>query len=243
MTVRGHDRPWSEGEFLASVVVPAYDEEANLLFFLNEFESALQPDRSGIELILVNDGSRDRTRAVMERFAQGRPWVQVLGHPRNRGMGAAIRTGFHRARGEWLTFLPADGQIPPEAVIRLLAKAREDTPDLVLSVYRRRRDGLLRKVLSRGLRLTTWLVAGRYVATEGPYLLRKTRFRELHSSCETFFFNIEVALEAARLGWKLSWVELEVRPRRHGRSRVANSRKIAQILKELVRYRLTRRAK
>jgi glycosyltransferase involved in cell wall biosynthesis len=97
-----------------SVVIPAYNEENGIAEIASRVLSvgpALKKvgvDR--LELLVVDDGSRDRTADV----AQNIPGVNVIRHPKNRGYGAALKTGFSKASGELIGFLDADGTYPPE---------------------------------------------------------------------------------------------------------------------------------
>ncbi|MCD4737798.1 MAG: glycosyltransferase family 2 protein [Anaerolineae bacterium] len=97
-----------------SVVIPAYNEEAGIAEIIERTLSirpALAEIKLGLELLVVDDGSKDRTAEIAAQY----PTVRLLRHDPNRGYGAALKTGFHAARGELLGFLDADGTYPPES--------------------------------------------------------------------------------------------------------------------------------
>jgi len=114
-----------------SVVIPAYNEEngiAEIASRVLSVEPALQ--KAGVdrlELLVVDDGSRDRTAEV----AAAIPGVSLIRHPKNRGYGAALKTGFSKASGELIGFLDADGTYPPEYFPQLCQAALKGT-DLVI---------------------------------------------------------------------------------------------------------------
>lgn len=114
-----------------SVVIPAYNEEAGIADIV-ERVLATRPDLhqcgANLELIVVDDGSRDRTAEIVSRY----PDVCLVRHRTNHGYGAALKTGFAQARGEWLGFLDADGTYPPEYFPTLLDAACAQTADLVI---------------------------------------------------------------------------------------------------------------
>jgi hypothetical protein len=89
---------------------------------------SLRARGADLELIVVDDGSRDRTAEIVARF----PDVCLVRHRTNHGYGAALKTGFAQARGDWLSFLDADGTYPPEHFPELLDAARHQDADLVI---------------------------------------------------------------------------------------------------------------
>jgi glycosyltransferase involved in cell wall biosynthesis len=101
-----------------SVVIPAYNEEdgiANIIErVLKVRPEVKQTGVDDIELIVVDDGSKDRTAEIVRDFAQRDVGVRLIQHARNRNYGGALKTGFHHARGDLLAFLDADGTYPPE---------------------------------------------------------------------------------------------------------------------------------
>jgi hypothetical protein len=114
-----------------SVVIPAYNEEDGIASIVERVlatGAALQDCGAELELIVVDDGSRDGTAAIVK----GYPEVCLVRHATNHGYGAALKTGFAQARGQWLGFLDADGTYPPEHFPALLCAAREGSADLVI---------------------------------------------------------------------------------------------------------------
>jgi hypothetical protein len=121
---------------ILSVVIPAWNEEQGIAEIVQRV-LAVRPLLKGsgvddLELIVVDDGSKDRTAEVVESF----PGVRLIRHPVNRGYGAAIKTGFTAARGELLAFLDADGTYPPEKFGELCRVALEQNADVVVGSRR-----------------------------------------------------------------------------------------------------------
>ena len=116
---------------ILSVVIPAYNEE-NGIKEIAERVLAVEPALKAVgvermELLVVDDGSKDRTADV----AAGIPGVSLIRHPKNRGYGAALKTGFSKASGELVGFLDADGTYPPEYFPQLCQSAMNGS-DLVI---------------------------------------------------------------------------------------------------------------
>ncbi|MDL1909458.1 glycosyltransferase family 2 protein [Chloroflexi bacterium CFX6] len=116
---------------ILSVVIPAYNEE-NGIKEIAERVLAVEPALKEVgverlELLVVDDGSRDRTAEV----AEGIPGVRLIRHPKNKGYGAALKTGFSKSTGELIGFLDADGTYPPEYFPQLCKSAMNGS-DLVI---------------------------------------------------------------------------------------------------------------
>jgi undecaprenyl-phosphate 4-deoxy-4-formamido-L-arabinose transferase len=134
-----------------SVVIPVYNEEAALPALCGRLYPALDSLGIDYEVIFVNDGSRDRSAALLrEQFARRPDVTRVILLNGNFGQHLAIMAGFERCRGERVVTLDADLQNPPEEIGKLLAKMDEGY-DYVGGVRRSRRDPALRRMLSRAM--------------------------------------------------------------------------------------------
>jgi glycosyltransferase involved in cell wall biosynthesis len=116
-----------------SVVIPAFDEEAAIGTVLEQVRGVLQDADLEHEVIVVDDGSRDKTTEV----AQSYPGVQVWRHASNRGYGAALKTGIRHAMGEWIVITDADGTYPNHRIPELVAAT--DDADMVVGARTRGR--------------------------------------------------------------------------------------------------------
>lgn len=110
-----------------SIVIPAYNEEKGIAEMIQRVLGAREElVKSGVqlqELLVVDDGSRDRTAQIIQEIANQDECVRLIRHERNRGYGGALKTGFSKARGELIGFLDADGTYPPEYFPQLCKRA------------------------------------------------------------------------------------------------------------------------
>jgi glycosyltransferase involved in cell wall biosynthesis len=219
-----------------SVVILAYDEEANVASVVDETVSFLGEAVADWEVIVVDDGSSDGTAGVCERLAADEARIRVLRHPVNRGMGGGLQTAYAAATKVWVTFLPADGQIDPRGFSAYFPRTAD--ADLVTGRYESRGDGPLRWVLSRGLRTLVWLLTSSRVLNEAPYLFRRSLWAEHPCASESFFLNLEFVIRCERAGTRIATVMNRVRPRLSGASKVASLARIRMVFGELLRMRL-----
>jgi glycosyltransferase involved in cell wall biosynthesis len=118
-----------------TIVIPAYNEENGIADIMERVLSVrpalVDVNVTSLELLIVNDGSKDRTAEIAQEIANQESGVRVISHPTNRGYGAALKTGFAQASGELIGFLDADGTYPPEYFPALCQKALNGS-DLVI---------------------------------------------------------------------------------------------------------------
>lgn len=229
----------SQRRFALSLVVFAYGEAENVPAVLGDIRGWLRSRAAPFELIFVDDGSRDGTGAVAERVLADEPHARVLEHDRNRGIGAALKTGVSAATLPWVTFLPCDGQITPTSLDVLLAAAETaDACDVVFSVYRDRNDGWHRTLLSWGIRALIRGMLGVDLRSDGPYLFRRELFVPEALPPDSFFLNFEFPLRMLRAGRPTAVVSIGCEPRRAGRSKSSGLRRIAGVARDLVDLRL-----
>jgi glycosyltransferase involved in cell wall biosynthesis len=121
------------------VVVPAFNEELNLPGCLAALHATLETFPNPYVIIIVDDGSHDRSLEIARRLASERPdRVSVLAHERNQGLGAALRTGFAAATADYVTCCPADFPVTPDDWAPFAAAL--GTADVIVGC-RRRREG------------------------------------------------------------------------------------------------------
>jgi glycosyltransferase involved in cell wall biosynthesis len=222
-----------------SIVVFAFEEEENVAAVLGELCAWLDANEPTAEIVLVDDGSRDRTSEVAASVLGGRPHCLVR-HDRNRGIGAALKSGVRVASGEWVTFLPADGQIEPAAIGTLRTEQRRARAEVVFSVYDDRNDGLDRKLFSFGVRALIFAVHGVRMRSDGPYLFRRALFDPDALPPDSFFLNFEFPIRMLAARTKTSRVTIRCRPRRAGQSKSTQWHRIASVARELVDLRVRR---
>ena len=114
-----------------SVLVPAKDEAENLPMFLEFCDAMIRAAAVPYEVIVIDDGSRDGTPALLEQLKAKYSWLRSARHRAQRGIADALRTGYLTARADILVFYPADLQFKPEDIPRLVQPILDGQSDMV----------------------------------------------------------------------------------------------------------------
>ncbi len=136
--------------FTLSLVVPAYNEEESIQTFIDTIDKELPTLRDQLEIVFVNDGSRDRTRQVIEEVIEKDPRVTLVNLARNFGKEAAMTAGLHHARGDAVIPMDVDLQDPPALILEFVRMWQEEGYDTVYGVRTDRNADTPMKRLTAG---------------------------------------------------------------------------------------------
>lgn len=215
-----------------SLALLNYNEEGSIVRAARLCSRVLQRCGHSYELVLVDDGSTDRSRDLIGELTRELPCCRPIYHPRNLGIGAGIRTCYFETVGEWATWFPADLQADPAELPRLLEYL--PTCDALIT-YRdasRRQEGRKRRFISACERFLVWLLFGiklrdlHWVRMFHRDLLERMRLRS-----RSPFIDTEMVVAARRLGARIRQVELLDHPREFG---VAKGARFTNLLFSMV---------
>jgi undecaprenyl-phosphate 4-deoxy-4-formamido-L-arabinose transferase len=158
-----------------SIVIPVYNEEANLEHLMERLYPAIQDTGHSFEIIFTNDGSRDRSLEILCRMVEDYQGVKVVEFTGNFGQHMAILAAFEMSSGEIVITLDADLQNPPEEIPRLVAEI-EKGHDVVGTIRQQRQDSTFRKMASRIVNITTNKITGMQMQDYGCMLRAYHRY-------------------------------------------------------------------
>ncbi|MBO7745046.1 glycosyltransferase family 2 protein [Paenibacillus sp. MWE-103] len=160
-----------------SIVAPIYNEEENILLLHEAITNAVRHKIESYEIVLVNDGSKDRSASILNELAERDPAVKVIHFVKNCGQTAAIYAGMKGASGELIALIDADLQTDPRDIFKLMPYIPK--MDFVNGKRVRRKDTLVKKVSSRiGNGVRNWLTGDTIYDTGCPMKLMKREVAE-----------------------------------------------------------------
>ena len=204
-----------------SIVLPAYNEEGNVENAIRRAFAAARPLVPSVEVVMVDDGSRDGTAAVLSRLvAELGPELRVVTHPVNKGYGTALRNGFAASLGELVFYTDSDNQFDLRQLDRALPLMADH--DAVLGFRENRREGPHRKLVSGLFNAITRLAFGMSVRDMNCSfkLFRGDRLRALPLQTTDFTIDAEIVARVHRDGWHITQVGVTHLPREAGESTV-----------------------
>ncbi len=221
-----------------SVVIPAYNEEETVEAAVKRVSEVLQTLGPDYELIVVNDGSRDRTGEVAKSLLGQVPHLKVVEHYPNRGYGGALKAGFASATKDLIAFIPSDNQFDFKEIQALLARLNGAA---IVSGYRaNRQDPLIRKLNGLGWNMVVRLLFG-YLARDidcGFKLFRREVLNHVTLYANGAMIDTEFLAGAKARGYKIAEVPVTHLPRVAGHPTGANLRVIVRAFRDLFRFRL-----
>ena len=218
-----------------SFVLPAYNEEANISRAIESTVAAATRYCAAYEVLVVDDGSSDRTAELVERAARRDSSIFLLSHGANRGYGQALRTGFDNATLDFVFFTDADNQFDMDELPLLLAWA--DNADVVAGYRKNRRDPLMRRAnawaWNRLVRLLFY-VPVRDIDCAFK-LFRRSALAGLTIESGGAMINTEIMVKVSRAGRTVVEVGVTHLPRTAGAAHGANLRVILRAFREVSR--------
>ncbi len=218
-----------------SIVLPAYDEEANIVTAVRRATDVAGRLCAEHEVIVVDDGSSDATAALVRELAAADPRVRLVQHPRNRGYGDALKSGFEAARMELVFFTDADNQFDLEELAHFLPLA--ERVDVVAGYRVNRCDPFSRRLNAKAW---NYLVRALFYVPVRDIdcafkLFRRSVFEGLQLESVGAMVNTELMVKLGRSGYSVVEVGVTHLPRTAGTARGAHPRVIVTALRELTR--------
>lgn len=220
-----------------SVILPAFNEEENIPKTVAAVVDAIGRTATEYEVIVVDDGSKDRTAEVTTQLAERYPAVRLVRHPVNRGYGGALATGFAAAKKDLIFFTDSDNQFDIREIDKLLSHIGEY--DLVIGYRSPRVDPFIRKLNAFGWKVLVNLIFG-YTARDVDCafkLFKREVLDNIKIESRGATFSAEFLVRARRKGYRIKEVPVKHLPRLAGQPTGARLSVILRAFRELISFR------
>ncbi len=216
-----------------TIFFPCYNEEENVRRTTEAALEAAPLVTDDYEVIIVNDGSRDRTGEIADQLAVEYPQVRAVHHERNKGYGAALQSGYRSATKDAVFYTDGDLQFDIKEITRLWPLL--DDYDVVTGYRIKRMDPLIRKINSFGWTTLTKILFGLPVRDVNCAfkLFRREVIAEMELESEGALIDAEVFAKAKKAGYRITEVGVHHYPRKYGSQTGANPIVILQAFWEL----------
>lgn len=217
-----------------SLVLPAHNEEANIEIVVQRALEILPAYAQDFEVIIVNDGSRDRTRQIIDDLGAKDARVRPLHHPVNRGYGAALTTGFVATTGDYVMFMDADRQFDI-ADIALLAPLVSRF-DIVAGFRMQRNDPFHRKLFAETFNVVVRVLFGVHLRDIDCAfkIFNGKKLRAIPLTAPGALINTEMQAKLRRGGATLEQIGVHHYPRVAGQATGGSPRVIIRAMRETV---------
>jgi glycosyltransferase involved in cell wall biosynthesis len=221
-----------------SIVIPAYNEQENVAATVGHISGVAQSLERDYEILLVNDGSSDRTGQIGRELEQSVPNFRLVEHYPNRGYGGALKAGFSAAAKELIAFFPADKQFDFNEIKLFLEKIPE--ADIVSGYRYNRRDPFVRRLNAFGWNTLVRLLFG-YLCRDidcGFKLFRREVLDHVNIVSDGAMIDTEFLAGAKARGFRIAEVPVTHLPRVGGEATGANIQVVLKAFRDLARFRL-----
>lgn len=220
-----------------SVFFPCYNEEANVEQTAQKALEACRKLTDDFEIIIVNDGSTDRTGELADQLAARHPEIRAVHNHPNLGYGGALQRGFREATKDWVFYTDGDGQFDFEEIGKLLPPLERFD---IVSAYRlNRRDSALRKLNAWAWTMLVNLIFGLWLRDIDCAfkIFPRTLFDRIEMHSLGALIDAEILAKAKGLGYRIGQVGVHHLPRTAGQQTGANIKVVLRAFVELYRLR------
>ena len=213
-----------------TVVVPALNEEKNIRSTVRGIFHACGRMKIVPEVVVVDDGSQDRTHQILRQLQRLYPQLQVVRHELPSGIGGAFLAGAARARGEAVVMIPGDNENRVEDILAFLDLMRK-VDIIVPFVHNAELRNLLRRFISSLYRFIISFSFGTNLNYYNGTVIYRTRLlHALKIRSTGFFYQAETLIRALRRGARFAEVPVLLQTRRHGRSKAVTLKSLRAVM-------------
>jgi dolichol-phosphate mannosyltransferase len=215
--------------------MPAYNEEDNLSLAVNQAVKVCKQEDLDWEIILVNDGSTDKTAEIARKLAQAQPGIKFIEHKKNKGIGYCFYQGVRHSSKEIITWMPADGENDLKELIKFFSLWEHVDIIIPFTVNKAVRSRSRRLISVVYLWLINLAFGVMFNYTNGTVAYNRRVFDTVKLVSNGFFFQTECLIKSVRLGFIFAEVPVQLNKRHKGKSKALTLKSFFSLLGDFFR--------
>lgn len=223
-----------QGIFI-SICVPAFNEEKSILGAVEDLRSSLADYFDSLEIIIVDDGSKDDTFKLAQELAAKYPNIKTIRHAHNQGIGSCYRDALSVARGSYFTWFPADGEDVPEEIAQCLPYLEEG----VIVIFNHLESDKRTKFRKAVSRFYTFVLNRHFDLHlkyfNGLSIISTAGARKMPLVASGFFCNAEIVIRAIKFGYQVVELFAPLKRRLSGKSKALSLNSLFRAAQDLIR--------
>ena len=223
-----------------SIVIPSYNEEESLPLTIKQITELFHGKKIEYELILVDNGSHDKTAEVISLYMKKNPRIKLVTVKKNEGWGNGVIKGSEKASGKFLVYATADLQTPVDDIFRIYEVIRNEEDKTIVKVKRDHRgDEFTRYMLSKSYNFLINLLFG-FVSSDvnaTPKIMQTFEFRQLEPIYKDYFIDAELLIKAKKRGFRIIELPTQSVKRKMGKSNIKIVKDSTSMFMEILKYR------
>ena len=227
-----------------SIVVPFYNEEETVELLTNTLINEFNKNNIDYELILVNNGSDDKTSEIVNKLSEKYKNVKAVHVKVNQGYGWGILNGLKIANGGYVGYMDGDFEIQPSGLLNVYKRIKETNADIGKGVRDKRESDTLKAILSVGYDFLFFFLFFRFIkqVNANPKIMRKSCYKKMNLSSKDWFIDSEIIIKGLKNNYKIVSQIVLYNPRKTGESHLKFFNLFSTIvlyLKNIIKYRFS----
>ena len=216
-----------------SIIVPAYNEEGNIERTIDELIEITEESHDLVEIIVINDGSIDKTGEIIEKYAENYPFIKAYHNRPNKGLGYTYRKGVELATKNYITLVPGDGEICKDSIKTYLALT--GYADIIIPFIQNYWiRPLSRQFLSKTFTMLVNAISGLNITYyNGPVIHKAELLKKRKINADGFGYQAELLVKMIKEGASFVQVSMLLQPRRYGATSALNLKNFIDVAKTL----------
>ncbi len=203
-----------------SVFLPTFNEQGSIGEVVLNTKKVLEEIADKWEILVINDGSTDSTKKIVEEIHLKDSRIKLVNHEKNKGYGASFKSGIYNSKYDWISFTDSDGQFDFSEISRFISKQKETNADLVIGYYKKRRVSKFKIITSKAWEYSVLILFGLKVHDIDcgfKFISKKVvkNITKLESE-RGAFISSEFLIKVRRAGFKIAEVPVTHYPRLTG---------------------------